>query len=157
MMPESGARREPATGRQVTPARIPNDRVRTLGGPAVVVDHAPARSASTSERVRQTIELLRRRGYALTPARLGVVCLGGELSEEEVRWRVAASDDLAISAVLVVDRPALSRLGEIGARAGAHDAEAAPYMPMTARFVRTLVAVAPFIRSVSVAGSLASG
>ena len=123
----------------------------------MVVDHAPARSASTSERVRKTIELLRRRGYALTPARLGAVCLGGELSEREVRWAVAASGDLAIAEGLVVDRLALPRLGEICARAGAHDAEAAPYLPMTARFVRTLVGAAPFIRSISIAGSLASG
>jgi hypothetical protein len=32
-----------------------------------------------------------------------------------------------------------------------------PYLALTRRFVRNLVAVAPFIRSVSIAGSLASG
>ena len=123
----------------------------------MVIGYSPARSASTSERVRQTIELLQRRGYALTPARLGALCLGGELSEDEVRWAVAASPELEIAEGLAVARSALPRVGEICARAGSHDAEAAPYLPMTARFVRTLVAAAPFICSVSVAGSLASG
>jgi hypothetical protein len=123
----------------------------------VVIGYSPARSASASERVRQTIELLQRRGYALTPARLGALCLGGELSEDEVRWAVAAAPDLALAEGLAVERSAIGRVGEICARAGSHETESAPYLPMTARFVRTLVGVAPFIRSVSVAGSLASG
>jgi len=123
----------------------------------VVVGYSPARPASTSARVRQTVELLQRRGYALTLQRLAALCLGGELLEDEVRWAVAASPELTIADGLVVDRSALPRVGEIRARAGSHDTDSAPYLPMTARFVRTLVAVAPFIRSVSLAGSLASG
>jgi hypothetical protein len=123
----------------------------------VVVGYSPARPASTSARVRQTVELLQRRGYALTPQRLAALCLGGKLSEDEVRWAVAASAELTIAEGLVVERSALARVGEISARAGSHNIDAAPYLPMTARFVRTLVAVAPFIKSVSVAGSLASG
>jgi hypothetical protein len=123
----------------------------------VVVGYSLARSASTTERVRQTIELLQRRGYALTPARLGALCLGGELSEDAVRWAVAASHDLEIAEGLAVGRSAIARVSEICSRAGSHEAEAGPYLPMTARFVRTLVAAAPFIHSVSVAGSLASG
>jgi hypothetical protein len=123
----------------------------------VVVGYSPARPASTSARVRQTVELLQRRGYALMPQRLAALCLGGELSEDEVRWAVAASPELTIAEGLVVEHSALARVGEIRARAGSHDIDAAPYLPMTVRFVRTLVAAAPFIRSVSVAGSLASG
>jgi hypothetical protein len=123
----------------------------------VAVGFSPARSASTSDRVRQTVGLLKRRGYALTPARLGALCLGGALSEPEVRWAVAAAPELTLAEGMVVERSAVRRAGEIRARAIAHDSDAAPYLPMTARFVRTLVAVAPFIRSVSVAGSLASG
>jgi hypothetical protein len=70
---------------------------------------------------------------------------------------VAASRELTLAEGLVVERSARGRATEILARAVTHDSEAAPYLPMTARFVRTLVAAAPFIRSVSVAGSLASG
>jgi hypothetical protein len=123
----------------------------------VVVGFSLARSASTSDRVRQTVGLLQRRGYALGPERLGALCLGGALSQDEVRWAVAAAPELTLAEGFVIERSALARVGEIQARAIAHDSEAAPYLPMTARFVRTLVAVAPFIRSVSVAGSLASG
>jgi hypothetical protein len=123
----------------------------------VAVGYSPARSASTSERVLQTVGLLQRRGYALTPERLGALCLGGELSEAEVRWAVAAAPGLTLAGDLVVERAAVGRAGEIRSRAKAHGSEAAPYLPMTLRFVRKLVAAAPFIRGVSVAGSLASG
>jgi hypothetical protein len=123
----------------------------------VVVGYSPAQSTRTSDRVRRTVGLLQRRGYALTPARLGALCLGGAVSEADVRWAVAATPELTLAEGLVVERSALTRVGEIRARAVAHDSDAAPYLPMAARFVRTLVAAAPFIRSVSVAGSLASG
>jgi hypothetical protein len=58
---------------------------------------------------------------------------------------------------LVVHRSTLDRVPEIRSRALGHGAEAASYVQMTRRFVRALVACAPFIRSVSIAGSLASG
>jgi hypothetical protein len=70
---------------------------------------------------------------------------------------VAAAPGLTLAEGLVVEHSALDRVGEIRARAIAHELDAAPYLPMTARFVRALVAAAPFIRSVSLAGSLASG
>lgn len=123
----------------------------------MVVGYSPARYTSVSDRVSQTVRLLQRRGYALTPARLGSLCLGGPLPEGTVRWAVAASPELTIAEGLVVERTTMARVCEINARAAAHLSESAAYVPMTARFVRTLVAVAPFIRSVSVAGSLASG
>jgi hypothetical protein len=123
----------------------------------VAVDYSPARSGSASDRVRQTVGLLQKRGYALTPTRLGALCLGGSLSDAEVRWAVAAAPELTLAEGLVVERAAIHRVGDILSRATAHDVDSAHYLPMTTRFVRTLVAAAPFIRSVSVAGSLASG
>lgn len=123
----------------------------------MVLGFSPARSVTTSDRVIQTVGLLQRRGYAVTPERLGGLCLGGALSEAVVRWAVAASPELALSGGLVVERTALARVGEIQSRAISHESEAAAYLPMTARFVRVLVAMAPFIQSVSLAGSLASG
>jgi hypothetical protein len=110
-----------------------------------------------SDRIRQTVALLGRRGYALSPERLGQVCLGGSLSPDEVRWSVAAIPDLSLADGLVVDRSALSRVPDIRSRALGHGADAALYVQMTLRFVGALVAFAPFIRSVSIAGSLASG
>jgi hypothetical protein len=122
-----------------------------------VVGYSLDRSASTSDRVRQTVALLQRRGYALAADRLGELCLGGAVSEAEVRWAIAASPELTLAHELVVERSAVGRASDIRMRALAHDTDAADYLQMTMRFVRTLVAVAPFIRSVSVAGSLASG
>ena len=93
----------------------------------------------------------------MTPSRLAAMCLGGPLSEAEVRWAVAASPNLTIFEDLVLDRDAVSDAGSIRSRAVGHTAESGAYVAMTLDFVRTLVAAAPFIRSVSIAGSLASG
>src|SRR5207248_10249413 len=64
---------------------------------------------------------------------------------------------LAFAENLVLDCDAVSYARAISSRAQGHDAESRAYVAMTRDFVRTLVAVAPFIRSVSIAGSLASG
>jgi hypothetical protein len=79
------------------------------------------------------------------------------MSEEDVRWAVAASDNLVISDGLVLDREERARIRGIVDRARAHTIESTDYLAMTTRFVRTLVVLAPFIRGVSIAGSLASG
>jgi hypothetical protein len=115
------------------------------------------RPAAVQDRVRQTVALLGRRGYALSAERLAALCIGGAISPREVQWTVAASPDLVITDDLVLDRAGLERVGQIRSRAQGHRAEADAYLEMTARFVRALVAAAPFIRSVSIAGSLASG
>jgi hypothetical protein len=70
---------------------------------------------------------------------------------------VAASPDLVMADDLVVDRSAIDRVSGIRSRAFDHGADAAAYIQMTRRFVRALVAFAPYIRSVSIAGSLATG
>jgi hypothetical protein len=117
----------------------------------------PARSVDVADRIRRSVALLGRRGYAVSPERLAALCLGGPISPQDVRRTVAASRDLVISEDLVVDGAGLARLGQIRSRALGHRAEAGAYVEMTARFVRALVTFAPFIRSVSIAGSLASG
>jgi hypothetical protein len=114
-------------------------------------------SSATSDRIRQTVALLGRRGYALSPDRLGEVCLGGSISPDEVRWSVAATDDLSLADGLVIHRSELGRVADIRSRALGHDVDGARYVEMTLRFVPALIAFAPFIRSVSIAGSLASG
>jgi hypothetical protein len=122
-----------------------------------VIGRSPAQSSSTSERVRRTVALLSRRGFALEAERLASSCLGGAVAEQDVRWAVAASPELTFAQDLVVLRSDGGRAVAIRSRAADHATDAPPYLEMTLRFVRTLVRVAPFIRSVSIAGSLASG
>ncbi len=122
-----------------------------------MIGHSAAQISSTSERVRRTVALLSRRGFALGPDRLGSLCLGGAVSESEVRWAAAASPALALAHDLVINRSDGARAADIRSRAADHASDAPRYLEMTVRFVGTLVAFAPFIRSVSIAGSLASG
>ena len=93
----------------------------------------------------------------MSPSRLASMCLGGPLLEADVRWAIAASPELVTADDLVLDRNAVCDVDAIRTRALGHATESAPYVGMTLDFVRTLVAVAPFITSVSIAGSLASG
>ncbi|HEY0830446.1 MAG TPA: hypothetical protein VGE99_04835 [Candidatus Dormibacteraeota bacterium] len=123
-----------------------------------LIPHSPAPSVSIADRVRKTVALLARRGYALDAERLAQVCIGGVISPQEVRWAVAATGrHLAIADDLVVDRDEVPRVDQIRSRAQGHKDQAGAYVEMTVRFVRSLVVMAPFIRSVSIAGSLASG
>jgi hypothetical protein len=102
------------------------------------------------------VALLERRGYAVSPARLASLCLGGPIAERDVR-HAAAGQGLEIVDDLVVNPSSVRLVDRISARARGHAALADAYIEMTQRFVRALVAYAPFIRSVWVAGSLASG
>jgi len=124
-----------------------------------VLEYSPGQLTETAapERVARTVALLRRRGYALSPARLAAMCAGGALQEHEVRRVVAASPNLTIVHDLVVERDHMPRLDEIRGRANGHDAASPGYLAMTRQFVRALVAAAQFVRSVWIAGSLASG
>jgi hypothetical protein len=122
--------------------------------------YALAPAGSTTDRVRQTVALLRRRGYAVGPGRLGELCLGGQIPESDVRWAVASTKELMVAEGLVVERDGLGDrqcTRDIAERAQAHQVESAAYIDMAIGFIRALVAAAPFIRSVSIAGSLASG
>jgi hypothetical protein len=79
------------------------------------------------------------------------------VSEAEIRWTVALDPELAIGADLVVERNALGHAHAIGQRAREHMIESGRYVELALAFVRKLVSAAPFIRSISIAGSLASG
>ena len=124
-----------------------------------MLEYSPGQliTTATPERVTRTVALLRRRGYALSPARLGAMCAGGALPEHEVQRAVVASPELTIVHDLVLERDHMPRLDEILTRAEGHSAASPDYLAMTRRFVRALVATAPFVRSVWIAGSLASG
>lgn len=117
---------------------------------------AAAISQSSGERLARTARLLEQRGYAVAPERLAELCLNGPVSPREVRQAAALGlleirDDLALAFG--------SRLAaaSVAARARRHPVESARYRAETERFAAVLVRWFPFVRSVSVAGSLASG
>src|SRR5438445_7035512 len=89
------------------------------------------RRGAISERVRRTVALLRRRGYALTPTRLAEICVGGPVAEREVRWAAAADPELTLAEGLVVERVAHHEAAAIRGRALGHLDAAAEYMEMT--------------------------
>ena len=121
------------------------------------VGYAAVAARPVGERVRRTIALLDRRGYAVPPGRLAELCLGGPVAETDVRWAIAADPELAIAEDLVVERAAIDRAPAIRGRSLTHNRDSGAYIGLTVDFIRTLVSVAPFITSVSIAGSLASG
>ena len=115
-----------------------------------------AAAAGLAERLRRTVALLERRGYALPAERLAEVCLGGPVSSEQLPAAIAASG-LAISSGIVVSPAAQARAAAIHERQAGHAGSAPRYQAEAAAFARTLAAWFPFVISVSVAGSLASG
>ena len=110
-----------------------------------------------ASRLRRTVALLERRGYALTAERLGAMCLGGPISAAHVRSIAASDSGLELAQGIVINRTLVDRAPGIARRAAQHRYASSEFIPMAQRFTKHLVAVAPFIRSVSIAGSLASG
>src|SRR3981081_669306 len=106
---------------------------RRIVGGAALIGHSPAQTSSVVERVRRTVALLSRRGFALDAENLGAVCLGGGVSERDVRWAVAASPDLAGGRGPGLRRADPIRAGAIRQRADAHDSDAPQYLQMTLR------------------------
>jgi hypothetical protein len=107
-------------------------------------------------RVRKTVDLLHRRGYALPAERLGELCIGGPLPERAVLEAVATNLDLNVREGLVVSlrNPPHPAAAE---RASRHTAECADYLPAALGFVRTFLSLTPYVLAVSIAGSMASG
>jgi hypothetical protein len=109
------------------------------------------------ERVGRTVALLERRGYALAPERLGALCYGGRLDAMTVLAAVAASPDLELANGLVVRRRSAALAPKIAARAAGHPLHAPAYLAATVRFAGLFARLNPYVVSVSLAGSLASG
>jgi hypothetical protein len=102
------------------------------------------------------VALLERRGYALSPARLAKVCLGGPVSPAML-LATLPDRELGVECGLVVSRAQRDRAEAIRHRQSAHPAAAPGYLAEAESFSRSLAAWFPFVISVSIAGSLASG
>jgi hypothetical protein len=107
--------------------------------------------------LERTAAILERRGYAVAPARLGELCLGGAVTEPEVLAALGSSQQVCLRDGLVVPPGLAGSTPRIARRSAAHADNAARYLPVTLDFVRTLVRLSPYVLSVSIAGSLASG
>jgi hypothetical protein len=126
-------------------------------GLAVGVALQVAADAGKADRVLRTAAILERRGYAATPTRLAHLCLGGPVDPAEVLDCLGPTTTLQLASGLVVSPSLLDRAPAIAERARSHQPAAAAYLPAARRFVSLLVALNPYILSVSIAGSLASG
>ncbi|HEY4028422.1 MAG TPA: hypothetical protein VGO86_18490 [Candidatus Dormibacteraeota bacterium] len=121
--------------------------------PTDIVSRPPG---DVRDRLERTVAILERRGYAVTPARLGELCLGGALAEPEV-GEAMAGGGLCLRDGLVVSPGLAPSTTRISRRAASHADNAARCLPVALGFVRSLVRLCPFVLSVSIAGSLASG
>jgi hypothetical protein len=108
-------------------------------------------------RVAKTVALVGARGYALSPARLAAVCVGGAINPGAVLAAVSSSPGLQLEEGLVVSSTGERPPASIAVRSSAHDRAAAGYLPVAIAFVRRFVVLNPYVLSVSIAGSLASG
>lgn len=111
----------------------------------------------TADRILGTAAILERRGYAASPSRLAELCLGGPVGPADVLDSLGPATGLELISGLVVGPDLRDRASAIAERAHGHQPAAAAYLPAARRFVSTLVALNPYIVSVSIAGSLASG
>jgi hypothetical protein len=113
-------------------------------------------TASLPERLRASVAILQRRGYAVGPARLGELCLGGPVGPGQVLAALPAAG-LRQERGLVTDGDLGPVLEAIELRQAGHRGAATLYQAEAERFARSLAAWFPFVISVSIAGSLASG
>jgi len=123
----------------------------------VPTDAAACPAGDVRDRVERTVGILERRGYAVTPARLGELTVGGALTESEVVGVLAAGCRLSLREGLVVSPALAAAVPAISRRAASHADNAPRCLPHALGFVRALVRTCPYVLSVSIAGSLASG
>jgi hypothetical protein len=102
------------------------------------------------------VAILERRGYAVAPARLGELCLGGPVGPAEVVAALTGAG-LRLEGGLVTTGGLGPGAEAIGSRQAGHPGAARVYRAEAERFARSLAAWFPFVLAVSIAGSLASG
>ncbi len=117
----------------------------------------PVALEHVQSRLERTAAILERRGYAVTSARLGEMCVGGAVEEHEVVSALRDSSKVRLRDGLVLPHALVPAASSIRGRAAAHEPNATGCMPLALAFVRSLVRLSPYVLSVSIAGSLASG
>lgn len=123
----------------------------------MAVGVAPLVDEELAGRLERTARLLEKRGYALAPEELAALCLGGPVRREAVLASCGAGRGLRRSAGLVVVDSSRLDTAAVRGRADRHRLEAVRYRREAEAFAGMLVRWLPFVRSVAIAGSLASG
>jgi len=108
------------------------------------------------DRVRATVALVEKRGYALPARTLGDVCLGGSVGEAVVLAELRAAG-LRQVAGLVCTEGFTERAPLASRRQARHSAQAPAFVAEAVAFSGILARLFPFVIAVSIAGSLASG
>ncbi len=113
---------------------------------------------SLTERVYATLALIERRGYSVRLECLAECLVGGPVTVEALKTVVEASPGLYLDSGLVhTDHLDPTRVRRSLERQQAHTENCRGYWPAVRAYVEQLVARAPQIRCVTLAGSMAAG
>jgi hypothetical protein len=108
-------------------------------------------------RVRATVELLHRRGYALPAPRLGEVLLGGREDPQHVLDAAHADSDLAVTEGVVHLANARGVAERSLVRARRHGTASARWEGVLEEYADLLSKACPWLKALLVSGSYASG
>lgn len=108
-----------------------------------------------ARRVAQTLEIAHRWGYGLRVDRLAELCYGGPLPMRAVDAATRSTPFVREDGFVVLSGHS-DLLGKSAERRRSHTALNGRYLPIAEAFARDLVARCPFVKAVTVSGSLAS-
>lgn len=109
------------------------------------------------ERVLRTLRLFSRWGHAATVSGLAASLLGGPVEPPELRHVLQGMEDVALRGDLVGLSGEEDLLAKTDRRRQAHADLEATYLQVAEEFCHDLVSWCPFVQSVALTGSLASG
>jgi hypothetical protein len=109
------------------------------------------------ERVRATLELLERRGYTLPVEGFAANLYGGALPVPEVRTAIDRLSDVRLRDGHVVSTDGERLVASSRQRQERHPAESPAYREIATGFAQELIDTCPWVSSVLIAGSLATG
>jgi len=113
---------------------------------------------SLATRILATVDLLQRRGYAVSVAHLAQWLVGGAVPREQIDQALGQLDQLCLSGGLVHARDVSAGFVERAQqRQRLHTSHQPRYWPSVMAYVGALTRVCPQIRCVSLAGSMSSG
>jgi hypothetical protein len=108
-------------------------------------------------RIRTTVDLMDRRGYGVTLEHFARLLYGGSVAPSAVSHEIPAMPDLSLEDGLVIRRDRRAEHFAMRARQANHATHARGAESLAVDFAARLVSTCPFVESVSLTGSMASG